>query len=212
MIFSDADHRADLLAKLRAYATSSTATERDRTCAAEFMRFVGDHADCFERTLLVGHVTASAWLLNADGTRVLLTHHRKLDKWLQLGGHCDGDSNTLRAALREAQEESGIDDIRLWSAQKNLQESSQTSPQASLETGADATIFDIDIHPIPANRDTPAHLHYDVRYVLCAPHTAFVVSEESLNLAWIDVRSLAAAADAHADESVVRMAQKWLQS
>ena len=63
----------------------------------------------FVRELLAGHFTASAWLVSSDGIRALLTHHRKLDRWLQLGGHADGDRDLARAALREAREESGLD-------------------------------------------------------------------------------------------------------
>ena len=73
-----------------------------------FIDFVESHDDCFERLLQVGHVTASAWVLNPDASKTLLTHHRKLNKWLQLGGHADGDTNVLNVATREVMEESGI--------------------------------------------------------------------------------------------------------
>src|SRR5437667_133885 len=75
------------------------------------IEFVQQHEDCFQRSLDIGHITGSAWLLNRDGTKALLLHHAKLDKWLQLGGHCDGDHDVLRVAIREAQEESGIGNI-----------------------------------------------------------------------------------------------------
>src|SRR5207245_814459 len=78
---------------------------------ALFRRFMAAHADAAERHLAHGHLTGSAWLASSDGARVLLTHHRKLDRWLQLGGHADGDVDLARIALREAEEESGLRDL-----------------------------------------------------------------------------------------------------
>jgi len=119
--------------------------------------------DCFLRTSFPGHFTGSALVVSADGSRTLLHHHRKLDRWLQFGGHCDGDENIVRVAQREALEESGIEGLIL------------ASPRP----------FDLDIHPIPARPTEPAHEHFDVRYVLIAPENAtFVTSEESHELRW----------------------------
>ena len=142
----------------------------------------------FRRERLAGHFTASAWLVAADGRRALLTHHRKLGLWLQLGGHADGDPQLPRAALREAQEESGLSGLRI-------------------EEG----IFDLDRHWIPEYKDVPAHWHYDVRYVVRAgADEACVVSDESHALAWRDIAELAG--DDEADASVRRMARKWLET
>jgi len=147
------------------------------------MRGAGDP---FARTHLPGHFTGSAWLVSADGERVLLTHHRKLGLWLQLGGHADGDADLARVALREAEEESGLRDL-------------------VLEPG----VFDIDRHLIPARGADPEHWHYDVRFVVRATGGEdFVVGEESLDLAWRPVADVAR--DGHADASVRRMARKWL--
>lgn len=140
----------------------------------------------FSRERLAGHFTGSAWLVDRTGRRVLLTHHRKLGRWLQLGGHADGDVDLGRVALKEAEEESGLTGL-------------------SLEPG----LFDLDRHWIPARIDVPAHWHYDVRYVVRAGvDENFVVSAESLDLAWRDVAELVDAPDS--DESVRRMSQKWL--
>lgn len=140
----------------------------------------------FVRELLAGHFTASAWLVSSDGIRALLTHHRKLDRWLQLGGHADGDRDLARAALREAREESGLDGLRV-----------------------EPDIFDLDRHWIPGHKGVPAHWHYDVRYVVRASaHEDFVVSDESHALAWQDIDALAD--DESADVSLRRMARKWL--
>ena len=141
----------------------------------------------FTRERLAGHFTGSAWLVDRAGSRVLLTHHRKLGRWLQLGGHADGDADLGRVALKEAEEESGLTAL-------------------TLEPG----LFDLDRHWIPERGDVPAHWHYDVRYVVRASEDeAFVVSEESLDLAWRDVRELLD--DPASDESVRRMSFKWLQ-
>jgi hypothetical protein len=83
-------YRVPLLQALAQYQTHYP----DETPLIErFMSFVRNHADCFERSLHIGHVTGSAWVVNAPGTHVLLTHHRKLNMWIQLGGHADGDAD-----------------------------------------------------------------------------------------------------------------------
>lgn len=151
-----------------------------------FRRFLASAPEVFERSHAVGHFTGSAWLVSADGERVLLTLHRKLGRWLQLGGHADGDRDLARVALREGEEESGLRDL-------------------VVEPG----IFDLDRHLIPMRGDEPAHWHYDVRYVVRATGSeAFAVSEESLELAWRPIRGIAQ--DPQADESLRRMAQRWL--
>lgn len=147
-----------------------------------------DPAHAFRRERLAGHLTASAWLVAADGSRTLLTHHRKLGLWLQLGGHADGDRDLPRVALKEAEEESGLSGLKL----------------------AGDAIFDLDRHWIPEHKGVPAHWHYDVRYVVRAGRDeAFVVSGESHALAWRDIAGLAG--DDAADASVRRMARKWME-
>lgn len=154
--------------------------------AALFLALLADSADPFVRGRLDGHFTASSWLVDATGTRALLTHHRKLGRWLQLGGHADGDRNLAKVALREAEEESGLAGLYV-------------------EPG----LFDLDRHWIPERGDVPGHWHYDARYVVRTTDSeAFVVSEESLDLAWRDIAGIAD--DPGADESMRRMARKWL--
>jgi 8-oxo-dGTP pyrophosphatase MutT (NUDIX family) len=151
----------------------------------QFAALLDDPADPFMRERLEGHLTGGAWLVSADGKRTLLTHHRKLGRWLQLGGHADGDTDMARVALKEAEEESGLADLRV---------------------DAEA-IFDLDRHWIPERKDVPGHWHYDVRYVVHATGSeAYVVSEESLDLAWREIAPIAA----EDDESLSRMARKWL--
>ena len=145
--------------------------------------FIDSHPDCFERSCQVGHITGSAWIVNRAGDRVLLTHHRKLGRWLQPGGHSDGDPDTLEVALREAREESGLDVRAL-----------------------DEAIFDLDVHLIPARGHEPAHYHYDVRFLVQAMEERFRVSEESCALAWVPADRVGVFTS---DESVLRMARKW---
>ena len=154
---------------------------------ALFEQLLAEGGHTFARERLAGHFTASAWLVAADGVRALLTHHRKLGLWLQLGGHADGDPDLVRAALKEACEESGLDGLRIDGN----------------------AIFDLDRHWIPEHKGVPAHWHYDVRYVVRAgDDEAFVVSDESHALAWRQIFELAD--DDTADPSVRRMARKWL--
>jgi 8-oxo-dGTP pyrophosphatase MutT (NUDIX family) len=153
---------------------------------ARFVEFVRTHPDCCERTCVPGHLTGSAWVVSADGARVLLTHHRKLDRWLQPGGHADGDTDLARVALREAEEETGLRDL-------------------VIEGG----VFDLDRHAIPARGTDPQHWHYDVRFVVRATGSEdFVVSEESHALEWRPVVDVLA--DPQSDESMRRMARRWL--
>ncbi|MEW9570622.1 NUDIX hydrolase [Rhodanobacter sp. Si-c] len=151
-----------------------------------FAVFLASDASVFERSHVAGHFTGSAWLVSADGRRVLLMHHRKLGRWLQPGGHADGDADLARVALREAEEETGVVGLRV-------------------EDG----IFDLDRHRIPARGHEAEHWHYDVRYVVRATvGESFAANEESLGLAWRPVCEVAD--DADVDESVRRMARKWM--
>ncbi|WP_297923183.1 NUDIX hydrolase [Metallibacterium sp.] len=173
-----------LLASLMAYRADDA---EQRTAQTLFTGFARSHPDCCQRTHPPGHFTGSAWLVSKDGARVLLTHHRKLDRWLQLGGHADGDADLARVALREAEEESGLAGLRV-----------------------EGGIFDLDCHAIPARGSDPAHLHWDVRYVVRAGvDERYAVSAESLDLAWRPIAEIAA--DTEADPSLRRMAVKWLQ-
>jgi 8-oxo-dGTP pyrophosphatase MutT (NUDIX family) len=118
----------------------------------------------YHRDRLAGHFTASAWIVNRKRTHTLLTLHRKLNRWLQLGGHADGNENLLEVAMNEAEEESGLASLKF----------------------VDETIFDLDKHIIPERKDIPEHFHYDVRYILEADlNENLIKSDESISLAWV---------------------------
>lgn len=156
--------------------------EEEKKTKEDMLQFLKMNHDCFERSCIPGHFTGSAWLLNKDHTHALLLHHKKLNKWLQLGGHCDGDLDVLAVAIREAQEESGIMGIEPLSTE----------------------IFDIDIHIIPARKDEPEHLHLDVRFLLCVTTDETIVkNEESIALQWFSKE------DPHFPKEVCRMIEKW---
>lgn len=153
---------------------------------ALFEALLGDAEDPFRRQRLAGHFTASAWLVSGDSQRVLLTHHRKLGRWLQLGGHADGHRDLAAVALKEAEEESGLTGLSV-----------------------DPAIFDLDRHTIPRHNGVPAHWHYDLRFVVRAGSgETYVVGDESHDLAWRRIAVLIG--DAGVDPSVRRMAAKWL--
>lgn len=173
--------RRALLDELRDY---HPADPRERAMRDRLAVFVEAHPDAFERASQTGHVTGSVWIVDPSRTRALLTHHRKLGKWLQLGGHADGETDVRAVALREAREESGLRSLRF----------------------AQDGIYDVDVHAIPARPGEPAHEHYDVRFALEAdPAEPLVVSDESHELAWIPIAELARYG---ADESVLRLARK----
>lgn len=159
---------------------------KESAVAERFLEFLHSAPQVFERSHAAAHFTGSAWLVSADGARVLLMHHRKLGRWLQPGGHADGDADLARVALREAQEETGVVGLRV-----------------------EGDIFDIDRHRIPARTNEPEHWHYDVRHVVRADaDERFVINRESHALAWRPVVEVVD--DATLDASLRRMARKWL--
>jgi 8-oxo-dGTP pyrophosphatase MutT (NUDIX family) len=174
-------------ASLRQQLIAFGAADGRPEVAEQLLRLLDSRPRAFERDEYDdGHFTGSAWLVSADGERALLTHHLTLRLWVQPGGHADGDQDIGRVALREATEESGLTGL-------------------VLEPG----IFDIDRHAIPARGATPAHHHYDVRFVVRAMgDEQYVVSEESLDLAWRPIIELVD--DPAVDASIQRMARRWL--
>jgi 8-oxo-dGTP pyrophosphatase MutT (NUDIX family) len=163
----------------------------DRIC-----ELVHTHANCFDRTCRPGHITAAAWIISTDRSRVLLTHHRKLDRWLQLGGHTDGQWHVEDAALREAREESGFQRFEF------------------VPIHGVVMPFDLDVHEIPARYDSAgnliedAHEHHDIRFLLIAHAGSQIqVSDESHDVRWFTPEEVRQITD---EESVLRMLYKTL--
>lgn len=177
-------HKLDFESSLLNYNADNQVEQQFRLRMQELLKY----PNCFERSLLHAHFTGSAWVVDLDHKKALLTHHAKLNRWLQLGGHADGDSNMPRVAAKELCEESGRNDFELTSEE----------------------IFDIDIHIIPAKRDVPEHEHYDVRYLFLGDSTLpLQKNHESNELAWVDFEALADKVDAN--DSIMRMLNKTLK-
>ena len=138
-------------------------------------KFTGENEDCFERHCPTGHITGSALITNLSMNRVLLTHHKKLNKWLQLGGHADGEWEIDQVAMREAEEESGLPQLCFAKGQY-------------LGLPDNPIPFDIDIHEIPARKKAAAHFHYDIRFLIIADDKIpVIISDESNDLKWFDL-------------------------
>lgn len=171
----------ELVSLLKNYAAD---TEEERSFIPRFLSLL-EHPEAFLRTHLPGHITGSAWIVDGSRKYVLLTHHAKLNKWLQPGGHADGDENVLNVAKREANEETGLQNLIL--IQKE--------------------IFDVDIHTIPKRKDFPEHLHYDIRFIFQANmNDKLLITDESNELAWVHMSRLPELTDNNS--SILRMADK----
>lgn len=126
-----------------------------------------------------GHITGSALVVDPELQRVLLTLHAKLGRWLQLGGHADGERNIHSVAMREAEEESGLTDLKFFAYEHILH---LPRPTELLDVPIP---FDIDIHLIPGNSREPEHFHYDVRFIIIAdPQELLKITAESKDLRW----------------------------
>jgi len=172
--------RAQLLGDIANYLLRNP---QESPLVERFQQFVRTTPNCFERSQALGHITASAFVLSIDGQRALLMHHRKLDRWLQPGGHADGSVDTLDVARKELLEEAGLSAVR-----------------------CNTQIFDLDIHAIPAGKLDAKHLHFDVRYLMHATDETVAGNDESHALRWFDLSELAESAES----SIRRMAQKAL--
>ncbi|AFK04844.1 NUDIX hydrolase [Emticicia oligotrophica DSM 17448] len=174
-------HRKKIIELLENYQPTDS---NELAMRNETLDFVKKNEDCFKRELLVGHVTGSAWIVDAERKNVLMMHHRKLNQWFQPGGHCDGESDVLSIALKEANEETGLQNFKIVSEE----------------------IFDVDVHLIPERKGIPAHYHYDIRFLLEADkRETLVVTEESNDLAWVSLEKIA---EYNNSESILRMARK----
>jgi 8-oxo-dGTP pyrophosphatase MutT (NUDIX family) len=146
--------------------------QHDSATLERMAEFFTSSPEVFQRSHAPGHFTGSALVCDRSLERVALLHHRKLNKWLQFGGHADGDPELARVALKEAEEESGLQRLMYLEFEEALGQSAHPLP------------FDLDIHAIPARGDDPEHLHYDVRYLLWCPDQPLKGNEESHQVAW----------------------------
>jgi 8-oxo-dGTP pyrophosphatase MutT (NUDIX family) len=177
-------NRDDLLAALDAYSTDDPA---ESAALAHIRRFVESRPDPIRRDDPEGHVTGSAVIARPDGSSFLLVHHRKLDRWLQPGGHAERtDASVFDTALREAAEETGIHD---------------------LEAPIGREILDVDVHPIPERGRDPAHFHFDIRYLLtsASAHDRSRAEDPSRPMMWLP---LGGALEIGAEESLARALRK----
>ena len=168
--------------KIKHYASTFSA---ESVFVNRFLDLI-QHPDAFLRTHLPGHITGSAFIASEDYAHTLLVHHAKLNKWIQPGGHADGDHNIMGVALREANEETGLRNLALITS----------------------NIFDLDIHVIPARKDFPQHDHYDVRFLVQASMLEKItVSEESHDVRWVGLAQLE---KYNSEAAVLRMREKLL--
>lgn len=158
---TEKDPRGHIVSELEIY---KEAHPEEGAVLERFLAFVRSREDAMLRSCAEGHVTGSAFIVDPGLKRLLLVHHRKLGLWVQPGGHCEAGEEAYEAALREAYEETGTRP-RPW---------------------RDSSIFDIDIHAIPALARSPAHLHYDLRFLFVAEEGPVRLSEESRAVEWMD--------------------------
>jgi|TARA_B100001996_G_scaffold382663_1_gene375143 8-oxo-dGTP pyrophosphatase MutT (NUDIX family) len=155
------------------------------TTAQSVLSFLSSDKNPFSKNNQHGHFTGSAWIVNPNKTKILMTHHKKIGKWLQLGGHADGEKDLLNVSKREAIEESGLSNFVILSEE----------------------IFDMDIHEFPSIGSVPRHLHYDIRFLFETDPEAetITVSNESYDVAWIELDRVHRF---NAEDSIMRMVNK----
>ena len=139
-----------------------------------YLEHVERHDDALSRECHPDHLTTSALIVSADHTQVLLTLHRRLQRWLQTGGHCEpSDASLVHAAAREGREESGIDDLAV-----------------------DPVPVLLSRHEVPGCGPVRPSHHLDVQYVAVAPEGAReVISDESDELGWFGFDDLPGSVD-----------------
>ena len=172
------------MASLRQLIENYCAGYPTEKTAQSILSFLQADKNPFSRKNFHGHFTGSAWIVNPDKSKILMTHHKKIGKWVQLGGHADDEEDLLKVSLREAKEESGLNNFVILSKE----------------------IFDMDIHEVPSIGSEPKHLHYDIRFLLEAnPEESIIVSDESYDVAWIELDKIQ---QINSEDSIIRMVKK----
>lgn len=174
---------------------------RELTVLADFEQFLSQHANSFSRQNLFGHITGSAMVLSPDGNEIVMTLHKKLGKWLQLGGHSDDNPLTFEVSLNEVKEESGLDRVELICPSNPIRH----SPLHHVLP------LDLNIHAIPARLNEPQHFHYDVVYLMRALDKQLMISDESDDLRWIKIEDVHLISN---EDSTLRQVEKikWLKN
>jgi 8-oxo-dGTP pyrophosphatase MutT (NUDIX family) len=174
-------HRKNLIELLEVYHPDDSLEKKYKN---QILEFITNNQVIFGKENKTGHITGSSWVTNNSKNKALLCYHRKLNKWLQLGGHSDEDENIFDTAIREAREESGLLSLKVLSEK----------------------IFDIDIHFIPGFGEENGHLHYDIRFIFEADEKEdIIISNESKDIAWVDLDNIK---ELNSSESLIRMAEK----
>ena len=154
------------------------------------LAFIAEAVDLFDRFSPAGHITCSAWVLDHTATRAALVFHRRLARWVQPGGHIESLESPRQAALREAQEETGITALKLL----------------------DERLFHFEIFHFPAGKDGPAHLHYDLRYLFQAEASATLSPPlEMAGAAWIDLEALAEYSEEPTIRNMAERTRRWME-
>jgi 8-oxo-dGTP pyrophosphatase MutT (NUDIX family) len=174
----------DLLQQLDAYSQKYS---EEVELGVKFKNLIKTEPNCLLRDTLPGHLTASAWVIDQHTyCSFLLVKHAKLNLWVQPGGHADGNENLRAVACQELYEETGIVPLQQQEG-----------------------IFDLSIHSIPASKNMPEHLHFDVRYLFLADASMPLrLSAESLDLGWFNLQQMS---DMGCDDSVLKMARRSLE-
>lgn len=158
---------------------------REKECKLQILDFLNNNDNFTGRDNVKGHITGAAWIISKDRKKVLLTHHLKLNMWLQIGGHIEGDEDILQTALREAEEESGLSTLKCLSEE----------------------IFDIDVHVFPKRGEVEAHLHLDFRFIFEADEAEELKRQksESKDMKWIALEDVSKYSG---EGTIFRMASK----
>ncbi len=180
--------RAEALALLETHAPADEKEARD---IQRIKELIAAHPNIFSMNCEVGHITASAAIIEPRARRTLLHHHKRLGRWLQVGGHAEYETDLAEVALREAREETGLPDLEHF-----------PSSEVPLP-------IDYDVHTIPQSGDRPEHLHLDFRYVLATrqPDALAPIAGESTRFRWLSFAD-ALDMDAAIDDSLRRLLRK----
>ncbi len=169
--------------------------EAERTSVILIKKMIAKYPDIWLQSCLEGHITGSALIIDVASKNVLLMYHRKLQLWLQMGGHGEGELDPSQIALREAIEESALPDLTFFPVSKQ------------------PIFVDVDAHSIPARNDVPEHYHLDFRYLLLtsSPESIRLASAEAHDLRWFSFSEIPALPLKPATLRLIKKAERLIQ-